>query len=149
MIYDKEMFHYLLLHFPIALFIIGYFFDAMYIVINTFSLSSYKDKSILLYTFSYWNISLAILLSFPTILSGFITDWSLYGHMENPLPVWTTHGTHMILSIFIFIIILFLKYKKDIIDAYFSEKTIFIIHTLAIIFFIHGAHIGAKLADRL
>ena len=101
------------------------------------------------YTFSYWNTALAILFSLPTILSGFITDWSLYGHMENPLPIWTTHGTHMIISIFIFIIILFLKYKKDIIDAYFSEKTIFIIHTIAIIFFIHGTHIGAKLAARL
>ena len=149
MIYDKEMFHYLLLHFPIALFIIGYFFDILYTAINIFSLSAYKDQSILFYTFSYWNTTLAILFSFPTIISGFITDWSLYGHMENPLPIWTTHGTHMIISIFIFIIILFLKYKKDIIGAYFSEKTIFIIHTIAIIFFIHGTHIGAKLADRL
>ena len=136
MIYEKEMFHYLLLHFPIALFATGYLFD----------LISFFNKNNTFYTFSLWNMGMGIFWGILSIFSGFITDWSLYGHMEEPLPIWTTHGTHMITSIVIFYIIFLLRFffQENI-----NKKYLFIIHSLAVLFFVHGVHIGAKLADRL
>ena len=136
MIYEKELYHYLILHFPIALFITGYFFDLLYVLIG-------ND---LFYKFGFWNLGIGIITGVFTIIAGFITDNSLVGHMENPFPIWTTHGTHMIISIIIFYIIFLLRFffAQDI-----NKKYLFIIHSLAVMFFIHGAHIGAKLADRL
>ena len=68
------------------------------------------------------------------------------GHMDNPLPIWTTHGTHMIVSILLFIIFFIFKiyFRK-----FIKEKYFLFMHTLLLLFFIHGAHIGAKLADRI
>ena len=139
MIYEKEMFHYLLLHFPIALFITGYIFECLFVLKND---SNFK-------TFSFWNLGMGIFWGILTIISGFITDNSLYGHMQSPFPIWTTHGTHMIISILLFLILFVLKYMKLRNRVSISNNFIFIIHTILILFFLHGAHIGAKLADRL
>ncbi len=139
MIYEKEMFHYLLLHFPIALFITGYIFECLDILTDHINFKK----------FSFWNLGMGIFWGILTIISGFITDNSLYGHMENPLPVWSTHGTHMIISIFLFFILLILKYFTLKNRIMLSSKLLFLIHSLLILFFVHGTHIGAKLADRL
>ena len=139
MIYEKEMFHYLLLHFPIALFITGYIFECLDILKHDINFKK----------FSFWNLGMGIFWGILTIVSGFITDNSLYGHMENPLPVWSTHGTHMLISIFLFFILLILKYFTLKNRIMLSSKLLFLIHSLLILFFVHGTHIGAKLADRL
>ena len=139
MIYEKEMFHYLLLHFPIALFVTGYIFDCLFFLNNNNNLNN----------FSLWNIGMGLFWGILTIISGFITDNSLYGHMENPFPIWTTHGTHMIIAILLFIIFFILKYSKSQNKVSIPKNILFIIHSLVLLFFIHGAHIGAKLADRL
>ena len=61
MIYEKEMFHYLLLHFPIALFATGYLFD----------LISFFNKNNTFYTFSLWNMGMGIFWGLLSIFSGF------------------------------------------------------------------------------
>ena len=139
MIYEKEMFHYLLLHFPIALFITGYIFECLYVLRGGDNFN----------TFSFWNLAMGIFWGILTIVSGFVTDNSLYGHMENPLPIWSTHGTHMIISIFLFLILFIFKYVILKNRIMVSSKLLFLIHSLLILFFLHGTHIGAKLADRL
>ena len=139
MIYEKEMFHYLLIHFPIALFITGYLFDLL----------SFFKKNIIYNTFSLWNLGMGVFWAILTIISGFITDKSLYGHMESPFPIWTTHGTHMIVSSIFLLTIFIIKYLKSKDKINLSVKVIIALHTLAVIFFVHGTHIGAKLADRL
>ena len=136
MIYEKELYHYLILHFPIALFITGYIFDLLYVFIG-------ND---LFYRFGFWNLGIGIITGVFAIITGFITDNSLVGHMENPFPIWTTHGTHMIAAIVIFYIIFLLRFFFE---QNINKKYLFIIHSLAIMFFIHGAHIGLKLADHL
>ena len=136
MIYEKELYHYLILHFPIALFITGYIFDLLYVLIG-------ND---LFYKFGFWNLGIGIITGVFTIIAGFITDNSLVGHMENPFPIWTTHGTHMIAAIVIFYIIFLLRFFFE---QNINKKYLFIIHSLAVMFFIHGAHIGLKLADHL
>ena len=139
MIYEKEMFQYLLLHFPIALFVTGYIFDCLSLLKSNNNLE----------TFSFWNLGLGIFWGTITIITGFITDNSLYGHMESPFPIWTTHGTHMIIAILLFLIFFVLKYLKLKNRLFISRNILFIIHTLVLLFFIHGTLIGAKLADRL
>ena len=131
--YDLETYHYLLLHFPIALFLIGYCFDSMNFIKKNSVYGQYGEI----------NLKLGIGLGVVTIISGFITDNILVGHMSEPLPVLTTHGTHMIISILSFVGLYFIR-SKNIKSQYY-----FYIHTILVIFFIHGVHIGAKLADRI
>ena len=100
----------------------------------------------LFYKFGFWNLGIGIITGVFTIIAGFITDNSLVGHMENPFPIWTTHGTHMIAAIVIFYIIFLLRFFFE---QNINKKYLFIIHSLAVMFFIHGAHIGLKLADHL
>ena len=138
MIYEKELYHYLILHFPIALFITGYMFD----VVSLIKSSNHFQN------FSYWNIVLGICWGILSIITGFITDQEI-GHMENFLPIWTTHGTHMIVSTFLFIMFLSLKELVKRKKIILSAKFFLLLHTGLIMFFIHGAHMGAKLADRL
>ena len=139
MLYDKELYHFLVLHFPIALFITGYLFDCVGFLIGNKMFSR----------FGFWNLGMGIFWGIISIITGFITDQEFIGHMDNPFPIWTTHGTHMIFAISFFLIIfimrnLVLRGKMNI-----PLKIIMILHTLAIMFFMHGTHIGAKLADRL
>ena len=100
MIYEKELYHYLMLHFPIALFITGYIFDLLYIFLG----------NSLFYKFGFWNLGIGIITGVFTIIAGFITDNSLVGHMENLFPIWTTHGTHMIAAIIIFYIMIIIMH---------------------------------------
>ena len=138
MFYEKELYHYVILHFPIALFITGYMFD----IIGNF-------KSDLIYTkFSFWNLCLGIFWGILSIISGFLTD-QLIGHMDSPFPLWTTHGTHMIIAVILFIFLLIIKILNSKGKIFVPSVLILILHTLIIVFFIHGAQIGAKLADRL
>ena len=83
-----------------------------------------------------------------SIISGFITDNEI-GHMDTPFPIWKTHGTHMIVSILFFIIILIVRNLNAKGKLNISSKIILIIQGLIVLFFIHGAHLGAKLAGRL
>ena len=77
MIYEKELYHYLILHFPIALFITGYIFDLLYVAFG----------NTLFYKFGFWNLGIGIITGFITIITGFITDNSMVGHMANPFPI--------------------------------------------------------------
>tara|TARA_Y100001960_G_C14339944_1_gene664282 strand:- start:64 stop:477 length:414 start_codon:yes stop_codon:yes gene_type:complete len=136
MIYEKELYHYLILHFPIALFIVGYIFDFLHFFIK----NDLFDK------FGFWNLGLGIITGFIAIITGFITDNAFVGHMEKPFPIWSTHGTHMIVAVIFFYVVFLLRFFFW---QTINKKYIYILHSLATIFFIHGAHIGAKLADRL
>ena len=138
MIYEKEMYHFLILHFPIALFVTGYIFDIV----------GYIKSVDLFKKFSFWNLIMGVFWGILSIISGFVTDQDI-GHMESPFPILTTHGTHMITAIILFSFIIIIKNLNQKGKINIPEKFILLFHTLAIIFFIHGAHIGAKLADRL
>ena len=135
MIYEKEVYHFLVLHFPIALFVTGYLFDV----------AGYGFSNSLYSKFSFWNTGMGIFWGIISITTGFITDQEI-GHMDNPLPIWSTHGTHMIFGVFFFLSIFIMKIliQKDKLSI--PPQISIILHTLAILFFMHGAHIGAKLA---
>jgi len=136
MIYDREIYHYLFLHFPIALFVLGYFFNFAAVVF----------KNELFNKFSFWNLGLGIITGIATIITGFITDNIVMGHMDNPFPVWSTHGTHMIIAVILFYILFIIKFYWG---TVLKDKYILFIHTIILFFFIHGTNLGAKLADRV
>ena len=135
MLYEKETYHFLVLHFPIALFITGYIFDIAGHLISNNSFSK----------FGFWNMGMGLFWGTISIITGFITDQDI-GHMDNAFPIWTTHGTHMICGILFFLLIFILRILvlKERISI--SPIIIIVLHTVAIMFFMHGTHIGAKLA---
>jgi len=136
MMYDKETYHYIFLHFPIALFSVGYLFNVFAFFL--------KDE--LLDKFGFWNLGLGIISGIISIITGFITDNVIVGHMTDPFPIWYTHGSHMIIAIIIFYLFFILKFYWG---SLIKDKYLLFLHTLLLLFFIHGTHIGAKLADRI
>ena len=130
-----EYYHNIVIHFPIALYITGYLFDCF----------GFFKKNLMFSKFGFWNLCLAIFWSVLSIITGFITDNQVFGHMSKPFPIWSTHGTHMIVAVLLFILMLVLRIlllKKKINLPY---VTLLFFHGIALIFFIHGAHIGAML----
>ena len=138
MIHELEMYHYLILHFPIALFITGYIFDIL----------GFFNKRSLFTQFGYWNLNMGIFWGLLSIVSGLITDQDI-GHMDSILPIWSTHGTHMIVAVLMFLVISIIRKLNKNKKINVSSKLILLTHGLIVLFFIHGAHIGAKLADRV
>ena len=136
MMYDKETYHYIFLHFPIALFSVGYLFNVFAFFL--------KDE--LLDKFGFWNLGLGIISGIISIITGFITDNVIVGHMTDPFPIWYTHGSHMIIAIIMFYLFFILKFYWG---SLIKDKYLLFLHTLLLLFFIHGTHIGAKLADRI
>ena len=138
MIYEKEMYHFLITHFPIALFITGYLFDIL----------GYFKPDLSYSRFGFWNLGMGIIWGVLSIISGLITDQEI-GHMDSPFPVWTTHGTHMIAAVLFFFGIMIMRNLNSKGKINIPHKMILLIQGLAVMFFMHGAHIGAKLAGRL
>ena len=61
--YDKEVYHFLFLHFPIALFITGYLFHIFFIFLNKAEFEQY----------TLWTMGMGILWSLVSIITGYIT----------------------------------------------------------------------------
>ncbi|MBS82522.1 MAG: hypothetical protein CMD65_00105 [Gammaproteobacteria bacterium] len=139
MIYEKEVYHFLILHFPIALFITGYLFD----IVGFLKSNSLFEK------IGYLNLIMGIFWGILSIISGFVIDNEIVGHMDSPFPIWKTHGTHMIVAILFFVIILIIRNLNSKNKINISFRIILVIQGLMVLFFIHGAHLGAKLAGRL
>ena len=138
MFYEIETYHYLIIHFPIALFITGYLFDIIGVL----------KKEQLYESYGYISLNMGIFFGGLSIISGFITDRQI-GHMDSIFPIWTTHGTHMILAILLFLSISIIRNLNSKGKMNISLTLILLFHGLIVLFFMHGTHIGAKLADRI
>ena len=132
MFYDKEVYHFLFLHFPIGLLVTGYMFNVFKIILKD---EKFDD-------FISWIMGVGIIFGIFSIITGFITDWDI-GYMENPFPVFSTHGSLMILCISLYCILFYLKFKK------INDKIFLLLHTVATVLLMYGAHLGAKWADRI
>ena len=89
--YELSDFHYLLLHFPIALFTSAFLFDSL----NFFRNKKFPDLG-------FYNLSMGVAFSILTIISGFITDNDI-GHMDNIWPIHLTHGAIQIIVSVLFL----------------------------------------------
>ena len=130
--YDREVYHFLVLHFPIALFITGYYFDVLYSLFN-------KEE---FENFIFWMMGLGIFWSGLSIITGYIAAYEM-GYLKSFIDIFDKkHATIMIINTSLFIL-LFIFRKKN------SSKWLFTIHTICVILLLYGAHLGAKWADRI
>tara|TARA_B100001540_G_scaffold171311_1_gene151309 strand:+ start:494 stop:898 length:405 start_codon:yes stop_codon:yes gene_type:complete len=133
--YEKEVYHFLVLHFPIALFVTGFIFNVFYLL-NISSDFSEKIKE-----YIKWTMGMGIIWSFLSIITGFITALELE-YMESIFDfINKPHAYIMILSTVIFSILFSMKN--------IDKKIFFVLHLCSIILLIYGTHIGAKWADRI
>tara|TARA_B100001996_G_C18317234_1_gene461016 strand:- start:197 stop:601 length:405 start_codon:yes stop_codon:yes gene_type:complete len=133
--YDKEVYHFLVLHFPIALFITGFIFNIFYLLNHS---SDFSEK---IKEYITWTMGMGIIWSFLSIITGFVTALeleymgSVFEFINKP------HAYIMILSTIVFSILFNIKN--------IDKKIFFVLHLCSIILLIYGTHIGAKWADRI
>ena len=133
--YDKEVYHFLFLHFPIGLFITGFIFHVFYIFNHSVEVS---DK---LKEYIHWTMGMGIIWSVLSIITGFITALeleyinSIFNISDKP------HAYIMILSTILFSILFSLRNM--------DKKIFFILHLGSVLLLIYGTHLGAKWADRI
>jgi len=131
--YDKEVYHFLFLHFPIALFVTGYLFHVFFIISDKLELKKYM----------LWTMGMSIIWSVASIITGYITAIemeyisSLSGVLEKQ------HSYIMILATILFILTFILSNKN------FNTKVLLFFHSLAVIILLYGTHLGAKWAERI
>ncbi len=133
--YDKEVYHFLFLHFPIGLFITGFIFHVFYMLNHSVEVS---DK---LKEYIHWTMGMGIIWSILSVITGFITALeleyinSIFNISDKP------HAYIMILSTILFSILFSLRNM--------DKKIFFILHLGSVILLIYGTHLGAKWADRI
>ena len=131
--YDKEVYHFLFLHFPIALFVTGYLFHVFFIISDKLELKKYM----------LWTMGMSIIWSVASIITGYITAIemeyisSLSGILEKQ------HSYIMILATILFILTFILSNKN------FNTKVLLFFHSLAVIILLYGTHLGAIWSDRI
>ena len=131
--YDKEVYHFLFLHFPIALFVTGYLFHVFFIISDKLELKKYM----------LWTMGMSIIWSVASIITGYITAIemeyisSLSGVLEKQ------HSYIMILATILFILTFILSNKN------FNTKVLLFFHSLEVIILLYGTHLGAKWAERI
>ena len=133
--YDKEVYHFLFLHFPIGLFITGFIFHIFYILNHSVEAASKVKEYI------YWTMGMGIIWSILSIITGFITALELeyinyiFNISDKP------HAYIMILSTILFSILFSLRNM--------DKKIFFILHLGSVLLLIYGTHLGAKWAERI
>ena len=131
--YDKDVYHFLVLHFPIAVLTTGYMFDILY---NIFKKEEFKN-------YVLWMMGMGIIWGLISIITGYVTAIEM-GHIDSVYDVFQKeHSRNMIICVFYFIILFILKNKN------FNHKILLFLHTIGIILLMYGAHLGAKWADRI
>jgi len=133
MIYDKEVYHFLSLHFPIALFITGYLFHILFILLDKIEFEQYI----------LWTMGMGILWSLVSIITGYITAIEMEYISSFMDILQKQHSYMMILATGLFIATFILINKK------INIKILLFIHSLAVILLIYGTHLGAKWAERI
>ena len=130
--YDREVYHFLVLHFPIALFITGYFFD---ILCSLFKKEEFNS-------FVLWLMGFGIFWSFISIITGYITAFEME-YLKSLSNIFDKkHANLMVVNTIIFIGLFRFRNKNN-------NKILFIIHSICIALLIYGTHLGSKWADRI
>ena len=135
--YEKEVYHFLFLHFPIGLFITGFIFHIFYILNHSLE-GTDKVKE-----YIHWTMGMGIIWSVLSIITGFITAFE-NGAIESIFGIFDgkkIHAPIMILSTILFSILLSLRNM--------DKKIFFILHLGSILLLIYGTHLGAKWTGRI
>ena len=133
--YDKEVYHFLFLHFPIGLFITGFIFHIFYLLNHS---SEVEDK---IKGYVIWTMGVGIIWSILSVITGFITALeleyidSIFNIFDKP------HAYIMILSTIIFSTLFSIRN--------IDKKIFFLLHLGSVTLLIYGTHLGAKWAERI
>ena len=131
--YDREVYHFLFLHFPIALFFTGFFFHILLIFLDKIEFEQYM----------LWTMGMAIIWSLVSIITGYITAIEMEYISSLSDIFQKKHSYIMILATALFSVTFILISRKK------NIKILLLIHSLAIILLAYGTHLGAKWAERI
>ena len=136
--YSLETVHPLLVHFPIALFSTGLFFDILAKLLNNEEL----DHA------GFWTMLMALISSPFTIIAG------IFAFMEEGswLDLYQfQHGILVLISTLLLLVLFWARIKFQLDFRYSSlKKNIYLcLHILVVGILFYGAHLGAKAADRI
>ena len=136
--YSLETVHPLLVHFPIALFSTGLFFDILAKLLNNEEL----DHA------GFWTMLMALISSPFTIIAG------IFAFMEEGswLDLYQfQHGILVLISTLLLLVLFWARIKFQLDFRYSSlKRNIYLsLHILAVGILFYGAHLGAKAADRI
>ena len=137
--YSLDTIHPLLVHFPIALFSTGLFFDILYRIFNKEEL----DHA------GFWTMLMALISAPFTIMSGLIAFMGQADSIRDLSEF--THAILMCTSILIFMVLFWIRIKYQL-DLRYSEtkRNIYsLLHILAVGILFYAAHLGAKFAGRI
>ena len=132
MIFTLENIHPLLIHFPIALFSTGLFFDVLHKITK-------RDD---LYNAGFWCLALGIIFCLFTNLTGLTAFLSEASFAELPK---FTHSLLMWLITFLFIILFWvrIKFQLDLQYSSIKRNIYFLIHVISVFILFYAAHLGA------
>ena len=136
--YSLETVHPLLVHFPIALFSTGLFFDILAKLLNNEEL----DHA------GFWTMLMALISSPFTIIAG------IFAFMEEGswLDLYQfQHGILAFISTLLLLVLFWarIKFQLDFRYSSLKRKIYLSLHILAVGILFYGAHLGAKAADRI
>ena len=136
--YSLETVHPLLVHFPIALFSTGLFFDILAKLLNNEEL----DHA------GFWTMLMALISSPFTIIAG------IFAFMEEGswLDIYQfQHGILAFISTLLLLVLFWVRIKFQLDFRYSSlKRNIYLfLHILVVGILFYGAHLGAKAADRI
>ncbi|NOZ03815.1 MAG: DUF2231 domain-containing protein [FCB group bacterium] len=134
-----EDIHPPVIHFPIALLSSAIFFDTLALLFK-------KDRFQLVGTA---NLILGLFFALLAIITGFIAD-RLVGHMEEPFPVFKTHGSMQILTVALFFGIAFWRWRlKGRLPTGPLKQGLYLAYgTIAVVSLFYGSYLGTVLAGR-
>ena len=137
--YSLETVHPLLVHFPIALFSTGLFFDILARLLNNEEL----DHA------GFWTMLMALVSSPFTIIAGIFAFLENHGDFLDLFQF--QHGILAFIST-LFLLVLFwgrIKFQLDFRYSSLKRNIYLSLHILAVGILFYGAHLGAKVADRI
>ena len=136
--YSLENIHSLLVHFPIALFSTGLFFDILARLFNNEEL----DHA------GFWTMLMALVSSPFTIIAGIIAFLE-EGSFVDLFQFY--HGILMLISTLFLLLLFFARIKFDLDFRYSNlKKNLYLfLHILAVGILFYGAHLGAQTAGKI
>ena len=137
--YSLETVHPLLVHFPIALFSTGLFFDILAKLLNNEEL----DHA------GFWTMLMALVSSPFTIIAGIFAFLENHGDFLDLFQF--QHGILAFISTLFLLVLFWGRIKFQLVFRYSSlKRNIYLfLHILAVVILFYGAHLGAKTADRI
>ncbi len=136
-LFSLDQIHNQVIHFPIALLSASVLFDVI----------GYFSNNIKMYSTSWYLLILGTLSALSAVLTGFITD-EAQGHMSEPFPIFTTHGSTQIFASLLFLSLLVWRYVNNRTESK-PSRVYLSTSIVGILILFYGGHLGAIIAGRI